>query len=43
MAVTPGVDFDPERGHHMMRFSYARATGDIEEGLARLKAFMARR
>lgn len=43
VAVTPGVDFDPERGHHMMRFSYARATGDIEEGLARLKAFMARR
>ena len=40
VAVTPGLDFDPARGHHTLRFSYARATPDIEEGLARLKAFM---
>jgi aspartate/methionine/tyrosine aminotransferase len=40
VAVTPGLDFDPARGHHTLRFSYARATADIEEGLARLKAFM---
>ena len=40
VAVTPGLDFDPERGHRTLRFSYARSTADIEEGLARLKAFM---
>ncbi|NDV00447.1 pyridoxal phosphate-dependent aminotransferase [Pseudoroseicyclus tamaricis] len=43
VAVTPGLDFDPEEGHRWMRFSYARATADIEEGLARLSAFFARR
>ncbi|WP_425043847.1 pyridoxal phosphate-dependent aminotransferase [Primorskyibacter sp. S87] len=43
VAVTPGLDFDPERGHHTLRFSYARSTADIEEGLARLADFMARR
>ena len=43
VAVTPGLDFDPERGHGTLRFSYARATADIEEGLSRLAAFMAAR
>ena len=40
VAVTPGLDFDPARGHATLRFSYARSTADIEEGLARLKRFM---
>lgn len=40
VAVTPGLDFDPARGHSTLRFSYARSTQDIEEGLARLKTFM---
>ena len=40
VSVTPGGDFDPERGHQTLRFSYARSTADIEEGLARLKNFM---
>jgi aspartate/methionine/tyrosine aminotransferase len=43
VAVTPGLDFDPLRGHRTLRFSYARATADIEEGLARLKTFLAAR
>jgi aspartate/methionine/tyrosine aminotransferase len=43
VAVTPGLDFDPLRGHTTLRFSYARATADIEEGLARLARFMAAR
>lgn len=43
VAVTPGLDFDPRRGARTLRFSYARATADIEEGLARLAAHMARR
>ncbi|WP_045389824.1 pyridoxal phosphate-dependent aminotransferase [Falsirhodobacter sp. alg1] len=40
VAVTPGVDFDPARGHRWLRFSYARATEDIVEGLDRLARFM---
>ncbi|MFO7757553.1 MAG: aminotransferase class I/II-fold pyridoxal phosphate-dependent enzyme [Roseovarius sp.] len=43
VAVTPGMDFDPARGAGTLRFSYARATADIEEGLARLAGFMATR
>ena len=42
-AVTPGLDFDPVRGHETLRFSYARSTDDIAEGMARLKTFMAER
>ncbi|MCH2094905.1 MAG: aminotransferase class I/II-fold pyridoxal phosphate-dependent enzyme [Rhodobacteraceae bacterium] len=40
VAVTPGLDFDPERGQGTLRFSYARSTADIKEGLGRLKAYM---
>lgn len=43
VAVTPGLDFDPLRGATTLRFSYARATADIEEGLDRLTRFMANR
>jgi len=43
VAVTPGLDFDPMRGATTLRFSYARSTDDIREGLARLKRFMAQR
>ncbi len=43
VSVTPGLDFDPLRGATTLRFSYARSTPDIVEGLARLKAFMAAR
>jgi len=38
VAVTPGLDFDPVRGHRTLRFSYARSSADIAEGLARLTA-----
>lgn len=43
VAVTPGLDFDAARGHGTLRFSYARASEDIREGLRRLAAFMASR
>lgn len=43
VAVTPGLDFDPVRGGRTLRFSYARSTADIAEGLDRLEAFMAGR
>lgn len=40
VAVTPGVDFDPDRGQHFLRFSYARSTQEIETGIARLTTYM---
>ena len=43
VAVTPGLDFDPARGAGTLRFSYARSTADIREGLTRLARFMAGR
>ena len=43
VAVTPGLDFDPLRGHHWLRFSYARSSDDMREGMARLQRFMAGR
>lgn len=43
VAVTPGLDFDPIRGHGTLRFSYARSSADIAEGLARLTTFMRER
>jgi aspartate/methionine/tyrosine aminotransferase len=39
VAVTPGLDFDKTRGHGTLRFSYARGTVEIEEGVARLVRF----
>ncbi|UWQ15618.1 aminotransferase class I/II-fold pyridoxal phosphate-dependent enzyme [Aliiroseovarius sp. M344] len=43
VAVTPGLDFDPVRGHQTLRFSYARSTDEIREGLTRLATLMATR
>jgi len=40
VAVTPGLDFDPDEGRRWLRFSYARSTADIIEGLQRLERFM---
>jgi aspartate/methionine/tyrosine aminotransferase len=42
VAVTPGLDFDPGRGRGTLRFSYARSTADIAEGLSRLRAWSER-
>jgi len=39
VAVTPGVDFDPVRGHQYLRFSFAGATADMAEAVKRLKIF----
>lgn len=36
VAATPGLDFDPVRGHGTIRFSYAGATNRMEEGMRRL-------
>ena len=40
VAVTPGLDFDKARGGSTLRFSYARSSEDIAEGLRRLLRFM---
>jgi aspartate/methionine/tyrosine aminotransferase len=40
VAITPGLDFDPKRGGTTVRFSYARSTSDIINGLERLNSFM---
>lgn len=39
VAVTPGVDFDPTRGHQYLRFSFAGSTHDMAEAAKRLKIF----
>ncbi|MEQ9506858.1 MAG: aminotransferase class I/II-fold pyridoxal phosphate-dependent enzyme [Hyphomonas sp.] len=37
VATAPGIDFDPEDGHHFMRFSFALSTDEIKEALTRLE------
>ncbi len=39
VAVTPGLDFDPERGGSFLRLSYAGPEAEIALGAARLAAF----
>ena len=39
VACTPGIDFDPRRGHTTMRLCFAGATGDIAEAIRRLKSW----
>lgn len=39
VAATPGVDFDPGRGHRFIRFSFAGATEDMAEAARRLVAW----
>lgn len=39
VAATPGVDFDPERGHHFVRFSFAGSVADIAAAADRLVAW----
>ncbi|MEM8553906.1 MAG: aminotransferase class I/II-fold pyridoxal phosphate-dependent enzyme [Pseudomonadota bacterium] len=39
VAVTPGLDFDPIRGHRTLRLSYAQSTERVAEGLRRLRRY----
>ncbi|MEZ5379465.1 MAG: aminotransferase class I/II-fold pyridoxal phosphate-dependent enzyme [Acidimicrobiales bacterium] len=43
IAVTPGIDFDPRRGHDFVRFSYAGSTAHITEAMHRLGRWHAAR
>jgi aspartate/methionine/tyrosine aminotransferase len=36
VATTPGIDFDPFKGHQFVRFSFAGSTADMEEACTRL-------
>ena len=40
VAVTSGVDFDPEEGQHFVRVSFAGATQDMIEAVARINKFV---
>ncbi len=40
VAITPGVDFDTERGSQFVRFSYAGATADMAAAADRLGEFL---
>ena len=42
VAITPGVDFDRERGSRAVRLSYCAATEDVEAAMDRLAAFVSR-
>ena len=42
IAVTPGADFDAERGRRFLRFSYSGSTADMVEAARRLKAWRGR-
>jgi len=39
VAATPGVDFDPARGHRFLRFSFAGSRADMAEAARRLVAW----
>ncbi|MDG3444407.1 pyridoxal phosphate-dependent aminotransferase [Nitrospirillum amazonense] len=41
VALTPGVDFDPLRGHHTVRISFAGAESEMVEAARLLKAWRA--
>jgi aspartate/methionine/tyrosine aminotransferase len=39
VAITPGIDFDPERGRRFVRISFSGATDSIAEAARRLRAW----
>jgi aspartate/methionine/tyrosine aminotransferase len=39
IAATPGADFDPDRRHHFIRFSYCGPEPDLHEATLRLASF----
>jgi len=40
VAITPGLDFDPVRGHKYLRISYASPHEDVQKFLHRLKGWL---
>lgn len=43
VAAAPGIDFDPVEGHRFIRFSFAVSTPLVEEAIARMRPWFARR
>ena len=43
VAITPGLDFDPDRGGRFVRFSFAGAEPEMAEAAERLYNWMASR
>ncbi|QUD90688.1 aminotransferase class I/II-fold pyridoxal phosphate-dependent enzyme [Phenylobacterium montanum] len=43
VATAPGVDFDPDRGRHFIRMSFAVSTAQVEEAIARITPWFASR
>jgi aspartate/methionine/tyrosine aminotransferase len=43
VAITPGIDFDTERGNTHVRFSFAGSHDDVERAIARLGPWLAAR
>ncbi len=41
IATAPGIDFDPENGHHFMRFSFAVSTDRVKRAIALLEPWFA--
>jgi aspartate/methionine/tyrosine aminotransferase len=41
VATAPGIDFDPARGRHFIRISFAVSTPEVEEALARMTPWFA--
>ena len=41
VAITPGVDFDTERGHRFVRFSFAGLEAEMAQAAARLQDWLA--
>ena len=41
VAVTPGLDFDQDRGHRYLRFSFAGDRQTMESALQRMEAWLA--
>ncbi|MCK0195472.1 aminotransferase class I/II-fold pyridoxal phosphate-dependent enzyme [Ancylobacter sp. 6x-1] len=42
VAATPGVDFDPVRGHNFLRLSYCGSQADMHEAVERIGGFLRR-
>ncbi|WP_345819870.1 aminotransferase class I/II-fold pyridoxal phosphate-dependent enzyme [Methylobacterium fujisawaense] len=40
VAATPGLDFDPDLGHHHVRFSFAGSEAECREAVSRLKTWL---
>jgi aspartate/methionine/tyrosine aminotransferase len=43
VAATPGIDFDPIRGHQFLRFCYARSAEDMREAVVRIGRWLGNR